>query len=117
MTMDSAHPPEHIGISAVDEVVDRFLEALDHSTAGLTQCSGTTIAFLDHTGVQWVTLDDRCACNRKTTGSWTSIHAASTSSIVATHAPFSFVGAAASVNISRGKTCHWALLKGKHISR
>lgn len=69
MAEESTPPPEHIGISAVDEVVDRFVEELYHTTAGLTEYSGTTIAFLDRTGVQWLALDDRCTCCRQTAGS------------------------------------------------
>jgi phosphoserine phosphatase RsbU/P len=69
MAEESAHPPAHASPSAVDGIVHRFVEELYHTTAGLTQGSGTTIAFLDRTGVQWLALDDRCICCRQTAGS------------------------------------------------
>lgn len=53
MAEESAHPPAHANPSAVDGIVGRLVEELYHTTAGLTQGSGTTIAFLDRTGVQW----------------------------------------------------------------
>ena len=69
MAEESAHPPAYASPSAVDGIVARFVEELYHTMAGLTQGSGTTIAFLDRTGVQWLALDDRCTCFRQTAGS------------------------------------------------
>jgi sigma-B regulation protein RsbU (phosphoserine phosphatase) len=67
--MERSHPRENPAIPAADDLVDRFVEELYHSTATLAQCSGTAIAFVERTTVQWLAVDERCTCCRQTVAS------------------------------------------------
>jgi sigma-B regulation protein RsbU (phosphoserine phosphatase) len=64
MTTQNALPIDATGPPPADDMADRFIEELYHCTYLLTECTGSALAVLGQTGVQWLACAEHCPCSQ-----------------------------------------------------